>query len=376
MERRVFIAVLLSFVVLYRYQTYFAPPPPPPTGEAASVVVRARDGCGRRQRRRAGADALPRRRPRPRPAEVKALLGESEPREITVETPTAQRRLHQSRRARPALAAQGLSRRRRPTGRSGAVRAARGGAASVLAAGGRRPATPRASTTRSIGSRATPTAFVDVDADQPAARVRVPGRERTARAQGVPLRSAELHADGDGHRQRGDTPLNPAIAWGPGLGDQGAAAGRRQLLHRQCRPAAARLIHRGGRRRAALRPTTSPRAPAHEGQFRFVGVDDHYFVSSPSAISTGHAEFKPLTLPGANDTAARSSSRTRSKPAAPGRPSGSSSAPSSSTICRRCGPDCTARSTSASSPGWSCRCWHAEVAVSDSSATTAGRSSC
>jgi len=30
MERRVFIAVLLSFVVLYSYQTYFAPPPATP----------------------------------------------------------------------------------------------------------------------------------------------------------------------------------------------------------------------------------------------------------------------------------------------------------------------------------------------------------
>jgi len=34
MERRVFIAVLMSFVVLYTYQTYFAPPPQdkPPAG--------------------------------------------------------------------------------------------------------------------------------------------------------------------------------------------------------------------------------------------------------------------------------------------------------------------------------------------------------
>src|SRR5678815_1956824 len=36
MERRVFIAIVLSFLVLYFYQTYVAPPPPPPAKPAAS----------------------------------------------------------------------------------------------------------------------------------------------------------------------------------------------------------------------------------------------------------------------------------------------------------------------------------------------------
>src|SRR4029434_2519442 len=36
MERRVFIAIVLSFLVLYFYQTYFAPPPPPSPKPAAS----------------------------------------------------------------------------------------------------------------------------------------------------------------------------------------------------------------------------------------------------------------------------------------------------------------------------------------------------
>src|SRR5215470_7135784 len=39
MERRVFIAIVLSFLVLYFYQTYFAPPPPPSPKPAASSAA-------------------------------------------------------------------------------------------------------------------------------------------------------------------------------------------------------------------------------------------------------------------------------------------------------------------------------------------------
>jgi YidC/Oxa1 family membrane protein insertase len=48
--------------------------------------------------------------------------------------------------------------------------------------------------------------------------------------------------------------------------------------------------------------TTLATDPAHEGDFRFAGIDDHYFVAA--ALNTGYArlEFRPLTLPGENGT--------------------------------------------------------------------------
>src|ERR1043165_3615861 len=41
MERRVFIAIVLSFLVLYFYQTYMAPPPPSPKPAASSSAPAA-----------------------------------------------------------------------------------------------------------------------------------------------------------------------------------------------------------------------------------------------------------------------------------------------------------------------------------------------
>jgi YidC/Oxa1 family membrane protein insertase len=57
--------------------------------------------------------------------------------------------------------------------------------------------------------------------------------------------------------------------------------------------------------------------PTQPGPFRFVGVDDHYFISFIISDLNGTAEFKPLTLPGENNTPRRLLSYTL-KPAAAG----------------------------------------------------------
>ena len=85
MERRVFIAVLLSFVVLYTYQTYFAPPPPetPAAGSKPAPAATVTPGAGAAPSAAAAPDTPP-----AEPAPV-SVLGDSQPREITVETATA-----------------------------------------------------------------------------------------------------------------------------------------------------------------------------------------------------------------------------------------------------------------------------------------------
>src|SRR5688500_2797404 len=91
MERRVFIAVLLSFAVLYGYQALFVPPPQeasPSTTTGTSVPVGASS--------RPGDPSSPAAtRPEAAPAvvegpSVEALVSENAPREIVVETRDAE----------------------------------------------------------------------------------------------------------------------------------------------------------------------------------------------------------------------------------------------------------------------------------------------
>src|SRR5688572_15091072 len=83
MERRVFIAVLLSFIVLYTYQTFFAPPPPDLASTGAKPAATAPATTGGAAAQPAASVAAP-----SEPAPV-ALLGDAEAREITVETSVA-----------------------------------------------------------------------------------------------------------------------------------------------------------------------------------------------------------------------------------------------------------------------------------------------
>jgi YidC/Oxa1 family membrane protein insertase len=99
----------------------------------------------------------------------------------------------------------------------------------------------------------------------------------------------------------GDRMLQPALTWGPALGDAGAiAAGGSFFTGNYTQPPGA-IFHRDGSvervRADKLGDLGNP-----EGRFRFAGVDDHYFIAA--AIDPGQArlEFRPLTLSGPGDT--------------------------------------------------------------------------
>ena len=95
--------------------------------------------------------------------------------------------------------------------------------------------------------------------------------------------------------------LNPGIAWGPGLGDAGATSGGGSFFTGNYVQPPQAIYHRAGDvERLDLADVTEQ--PVHEGQFRFVGVDDHYFIAT--AVNPGQAriEYHPLTLPGADAT--------------------------------------------------------------------------
>ena len=106
---------------------------------------------------------------------------------------------------------------------------------------------------------------------------------RAPRAQGVPLRAAEFYRRVLRRRpSSGSMPLNPTDrSGGPGLGDLGAASAA---------AASSRATPSSRRRRSSIAtatssastPTRSREQPVHEGQFRFAGIDDHYFLAAPS----------------------------------------------------------------------------------------------
>jgi YidC/Oxa1 family membrane protein insertase len=78
----------------------------------------------------------------------------------------------------------------------------------------------------------------------------------------------------------GDRPLAPALAGGPGVGDTERAAGAgSSFLSPSYYQKPEAIFHRDGEvtRLAAAKLATEAR---HEGRFRYLGTDDHYFISA------------------------------------------------------------------------------------------------
>jgi YidC/Oxa1 family membrane protein insertase len=88
--------------------------------------------------------------------------------------------------------------------------------------------------------------------------------------------------------------LNPAIAWGPGLGDRGAAAGGGSFMTGSAVQAPEAIFHRDGKVERVAHADVATNSP-YQGQFRFAGIDDHYFVAV--AVEPGQAklDYQPVT---------------------------------------------------------------------------------
>jgi YidC/Oxa1 family membrane protein insertase len=110
--------------------------------------------------------------------------------------------------------------------------------------------------------------------------------------------------------------LNPGIAWGPGLSDAGATSGGGSFFTGNYVQPPQAIYQRGGDvERLDLGAITE--APAHEGQFRFAGVDDHYFIATAVNPGQVRVEYRALTLPGGDGTERVLLSQTLRFPQAP-----------------------------------------------------------
>ena len=179
------------------------------------------------------------------------------------------------------------------------------------------------------------------------------------RAQGVPLRPAELlvtfTATISAQRARA---AEPGDSLGPGPRRHGAASGGGSFFTGNSVSAAAGDLLTATATSSACCPRRSPKQPVHEGPFRFAGIDDHYFIAAAVTSRAGRVEFRPLTLPGANDTQRRAARRsTFDRRQRAGQAIRFFVGPKQFDCCRSLDARAaSARSTSACSPGSWCRC--------------------
>ncbi len=301
MERRVFLAILLSFVVLYGYQAFFAPPPPATQQQTAAGAQSPATAAG------SGAaapgsltnPATPAVTPPETPA-IAAVTTEATEREIVVETRTVEA-VFSNRGAR--LLHWRLKDYRDESGEPvdlvpTAVPADQPAPFSLQLPDAQLSQRLNQALYRvggDTGSRvdATASGATLTFEFQDAAGVQVRKEFRFEPQNYVVAFSATV--------MNGDETLNPTVSWGPGLGDAGAeAAGGSFFTGNIVQPPRA-IYHRDGK---VERVTAADLAEqgAHEGQFRFAGVDDHYFIAT--AINPGQArlDYTALSLPGSGET--------------------------------------------------------------------------
>jgi YidC/Oxa1 family membrane protein insertase len=293
MERRVFIAILLSFAVLYGYQALFVPPQKP----AVDVVEKKEPPATASTTPTAEAPAVQEPPAAPEPTVQVAEISE---REIVVETKTSEITL---------------------TNRGGRIlhwrlkeyRDSAGGPVDLVPsdvpADQPRPfaliVDDAALTTRlnavvykasgDTGNRADATkqaATVSFEF-QDAAGLHVRKEFRFDPANYVVVFSASV--------MNGDRALNPTIAWGPGLGDAGARAGGGSFFTGNYVQPPQAIYHQDGDVER-IAGSSVLEQPVHEGTFRFAGIDDHYFLAAAVNPGAVRVEYKPVILPGPDKT--------------------------------------------------------------------------
>jgi YidC/Oxa1 family membrane protein insertase len=285
MEKRVLIAVALSFLVLYGYQTFF----PPPKTATQTVAPPAVTGSTAAE---AGAPPPPAEAEAAVAPSAAALVGETSERDIVVEN-DAVKAVFTNRGG--VLKSWVLKRYR---DHSGALldlvpQAVRGGPRpfTLLADDGKTSATLRnaiykpSSDALTVGSAPATLTFEYQDAAGLTARKEfgfTPAQPYVVTFKATVTQSG--------------APVPATVQFGPALGTG--------IIERSgsYNPPAQPIFYRDG---SVTRVKTSniQKSPNEEGSFGFVGVDDHYFLTA--AVPAGerlHVEYQPVSVPVAGST--------------------------------------------------------------------------
>lgn len=290
MERRVFLAILLSFVVFYGYQVLFVPPPPAnPAPSAANAPASP------------GPVAAPASQVPTTPSPVDdpvAVTTDNSEREIVVETATVQavlsnrggRILHWRLKDYPDVDGKPLdlvpSAIPESAPRPFALRLPDDNVTRRVNNGLYRVSGDRDGKVDALASGAT-VVFEFADA----AGLQVRKEFRFEPRSFILTFSASV--------SNGGRELNPTILWGPGLGDVGASAGGGSFFTGNYVQPPQAMFHRNGAVER-LPQTLLSESPAHEGDFRFGGIDDHYFIAAVLNPGFTRIELRPAAVPDAN----------------------------------------------------------------------------
>jgi YidC/Oxa1 family membrane protein insertase len=307
MERRVLLAITLSFLVLFLFQRFVTPPPPagaPPgatTAPGPGVTGSAPAPVTEKPTTTTAAAAAA--APAPPPALGEISVGDTTERTVTVETKTV-RAVFTNRGAR--LLHWVLK----------GYKGEDGSNLDLVPAG--------------AGPSATKPFSLKVD-DQTHTHVLneavyrldgAPGDVVQAGTEPVTLQFQIATADGltahksftllpDGYVisfgaavRFKDQPLNPQVQWGPGLVDEVARTPPPSFFSPTYNSPAQVIIHKNG---SAERVTTTAPA-AQEGAFLYAGINDHYFASlilnDRSAPKPFNIEYAPVLVPYGPDPSA------------------------------------------------------------------------
>ncbi len=274
MERRVLLAISLSFLVLFAYQSFFPPPEPAP---GATPAASAPAQAGQPATSASAAAGAPASQVVSAPVAA-ALRADTEEREYVVET-TSVRAVFTNRGAR--LKHWELKQYRELSGDPvDLVPAETGGqplpfsllldaATDTAAANGALYVVENNAPAR-IDATSSPAAitFAYEAADGLVVRKR------------FTLQPAGFEVSFLADVKRGATVLNPRIVWGPGLGEEIArTAGSGGFFSGNYVYPAAGFVHLNGsvERFAGAKASS---AGVQQGAFRYAGVTDHYFVAS------------------------------------------------------------------------------------------------
>jgi YidC/Oxa1 family membrane protein insertase len=283
MERRVFLAIFLSFVVVYAYQALFVPAVPPPTTTTSAPSQSS--GVPEGPSTPPASVAPPSSVAAPVVTD-RAVVSESVEREIVVETQTV-RAVFTNRGGRVS---QWLLKEYDEDSAGNPVN---------LVPTKTPPDMPLPFSLRVDEGGLTPILNNALYKATPSSNEIVFEYENTAglrvRKQFV-LDPQSYVVTFSATVQQGDRVFNPFVQWGPGLGDVGAtSAGGSFFTGNYVQPPQAIFqdaedVHR-------IPAANVSAQPVHEGRFRFAGVDDHYFIAAAVNPGQTRVEYRAVTLP-------------------------------------------------------------------------------
>jgi YidC/Oxa1 family membrane protein insertase len=291
MERRVLVAVFLSFLVLYAYQSFIVPPPAAPAAAAPEAVPASRPT----------APATSPAQPPIQAATVPVVegeapatvLGDTIEREVVVETATVQATLsnrggrilhwrlkdYRDSQGQPVDLVPSALPVDQPTPFSlqvddAAITGRLNTALYKVDSGAR----------VDVGAGGARLSFEFEDASGLRARKEF----RFERTNYLVTFSATVENNG--------RPLNPTVLWGPGLGDIGAVSGGGSSFIGQYSQPPQGIFDREAKAER-IAPAAIAAQPTHEGPFRFAGVDDHYFLAAVVNPGQASVEFRATDIP-------------------------------------------------------------------------------